>query len=612
MTDTANLGLPFIEGSQAQKHVTHNEALRILDAAIQVAVLDTTRTAPPLAPAEGDRHIVAASPTGAWNGHAATIATWEDGAWRFLVPGTGWIAWSVEDDILFVFDGSAWRDLRDIPAMFDHIGVNTSATTTNRLSVRSNAVLLTDVATGDGGSGDIRLQLSKQSAGKTASVVFSNAFSGRAEFGLVGSDAFQLKVSPDGTSFSDAFTIDQMTANLTLPRALSLTGAISPPQITANQNDYAPSGLSTASTLRLSTDASRNLTGIAAGADGRTIIIHNVGAQSLVLKNDVTSTAANRLVLGADTTLTADTSITLRYDGTSSRWRAMTSPGSGSGGGSVSTTYPLNGTTALTFTGQIGQGRLDYSSATSIRFNPFNGDLIRVNGGLFQIPSGGINSGNPSGGVFLNGTGSSSLSSNTVYYVYVFNNSGTLALDFSATAYAVDTAAGNIGTYIKSGTATRSLVGLIRTNSSAQFANSATQRLVRSWFNARPAALENNFTATRTTTAAYPVEVNTEIRVEFVCWANDVIQAQISGVLDNSGSNYSYLALGWDGTADTNRSVGSFGTNTVAGGVGQAKSLSEGYHYLTLIGGAGANTATYYGASSSRNTILAASVQPGY
>ena len=59
MTDTPNLGLPFIEGSQAQKHVTHNEAMRILDAAIQVAVLDLTRTSPPSSPAEGERHVVA-------------------------------------------------------------------------------------------------------------------------------------------------------------------------------------------------------------------------------------------------------------------------------------------------------------------------------------------------------------------------------------------------------------------------------------------------------------------------------------------------------------------------------------------------------------------------
>jgi hypothetical protein len=59
MTDTANLGLPLIDGSQAQKHVTHNEALRILDDVIQISVTDATLTGPPSSPADGERHIVA-------------------------------------------------------------------------------------------------------------------------------------------------------------------------------------------------------------------------------------------------------------------------------------------------------------------------------------------------------------------------------------------------------------------------------------------------------------------------------------------------------------------------------------------------------------------------
>ena len=50
MTNTIHLGMPFIEGSQAQKHVTHNEALRILDAVVQIGVLDRDRAAPPLTP----------------------------------------------------------------------------------------------------------------------------------------------------------------------------------------------------------------------------------------------------------------------------------------------------------------------------------------------------------------------------------------------------------------------------------------------------------------------------------------------------------------------------------------------------------------------------------
>jgi hypothetical protein len=62
---SAVLALPYIQPSQAQKHVTHNEALRTLDVIVQLAVLDRTRTAPPGAAAIGDRHIVAAGATGA-------------------------------------------------------------------------------------------------------------------------------------------------------------------------------------------------------------------------------------------------------------------------------------------------------------------------------------------------------------------------------------------------------------------------------------------------------------------------------------------------------------------------------------------------------------------
>jgi hypothetical protein len=219
MTDTPNLGLTFIEGSQAQKHVTHNEALRILDAAIQIAVLDLTRTAPPSSPAEGERHVVASGATGVWAGHANAIATWQDGAWAFLAPRTGWCIWSVADNVVFVFDGSHWRDQRDLPVTLDnavHVGINTSANSPNLLSVKSNAALLTAINVANGGSGDARLQISKESASKTASVFFSEAFSGRAEFGLVGDDNFHLKVSPDGSAWSDALVIDRTTGKIAL------------------------------------------------------------------------------------------------------------------------------------------------------------------------------------------------------------------------------------------------------------------------------------------------------------------------------------------------------------------------------------------------------------
>lgn len=125
-----------------------------------------------------------------------------------------------------------------------------------------------------------------------------------------------------------------------ITQAVKFSGDISPSQITSNQNDYNPTGLSTASVLRLSTDASRDVTGLAGGADGRAIFLYNVGAQNLVLKNQSSSSsAANRFALNADLTIGADQGIALLYDSTSSRWRARGGLGTGSGG----TTVYVNG-----------------------------------------------------------------------------------------------------------------------------------------------------------------------------------------------------------------------------------------------------------------------------
>ena len=108
MDATSNLSLPFIMAAQAQKHVTHNEALRALDAVVQLMVLDKDLNSPPGSPVEGARYIVAASPTGAWSGHAGKVAAYQDGAWGFYSPREGWLAWAADEDALYVWTGSAW------------------------------------------------------------------------------------------------------------------------------------------------------------------------------------------------------------------------------------------------------------------------------------------------------------------------------------------------------------------------------------------------------------------------------------------------------------------------------------------------------------------------
>ncbi len=109
MSDTStHLGLPYLLAAQAQKHVTHNEALRLLDAMVQLSVLDRTRTTPPASPADGDRHLVASGATGLWAGWDLNLAYWVDGVWMRLVPRPGWLVWVAAEQVFVVWNGSVW------------------------------------------------------------------------------------------------------------------------------------------------------------------------------------------------------------------------------------------------------------------------------------------------------------------------------------------------------------------------------------------------------------------------------------------------------------------------------------------------------------------------
>ena len=97
--------------------------------------------------------------------------------------------------------------------------------------------------------------------------------------------------------------------------------AVTPAQITSDQNNYAPT---VGWFQRWSSDASRNITGLVAGQNGQVVEIWNVGSNNIVLQNEnASSTAANRFTTstGADLTLTANKCALGRYDATTSRWR---------------------------------------------------------------------------------------------------------------------------------------------------------------------------------------------------------------------------------------------------------------------------------------------------
>ena len=215
MTETPNARLPFILPSQAQKHVTHNSALQILDSIVQLSVLDRGLTVAPTSPSPGGRHIVGASATGVWAGRDDTVAVWQDGGWVFVEPREGWLAWVRDEQNLVVFAAGTWKVApgTGLEQTLSTLGINASAGTTNRLALKSDASLF------DHDGADHRLKLNKASAGDTASILFQTGYSGRAEFGNTGDPHWHVKVSADGTNWREGLLVRADNARVELPAA---------------------------------------------------------------------------------------------------------------------------------------------------------------------------------------------------------------------------------------------------------------------------------------------------------------------------------------------------------------------------------------------------------
>ena len=220
MTATTKLNLPLIDAGQAQKNVTHNEAILALDQLVQATVLSQTLAAPPATSNDSDAYIVAANATGAWAGKTNQIAAWQQGVWNFYPPDIGWLVWVVAQSRIFVWTGTAWADAFGMLAStlqgVQLLGLGTTATSANPLSAKLNTLLITAQALSEGGTGDMRGTLNKSTTANTLSWLFQTNYSGRAEFGLCGDDNLHLKVAPDGNHWTEAININNATGQLTL------------------------------------------------------------------------------------------------------------------------------------------------------------------------------------------------------------------------------------------------------------------------------------------------------------------------------------------------------------------------------------------------------------
>jgi hypothetical protein len=101
--------LPLLAAGQAQKEITHNEAVTRIDGLMHGVIMSRSLAAPPAAPGTGQLWLVAASASGDWAGQSGKLALWTDGGWRFSTPSEGMLLWSKADQIFGWFDGIAWH-----------------------------------------------------------------------------------------------------------------------------------------------------------------------------------------------------------------------------------------------------------------------------------------------------------------------------------------------------------------------------------------------------------------------------------------------------------------------------------------------------------------------
>ena len=243
--------------------------------------------------------------------------------------------------------------------------------------------------------------------------------------------------------------------------------------------------------------------------------------------------------------------------------------------------------------GPVGQCRLVFTNANTVTLLPIGAGRLVVNGSLVTVPAGGVT---------LNSGGLLAVDPTTLgplYYVYAYVGASGLTLEASTTGHVT----GANGVEVKSGDATRTLVGMVVLDGTAgtqgTFADTVTKRYVASYFSRQPKIMRSPI-ASASTASTTAVELSTSLRLPFLTWGDEFVRMVAQGTSYSSAdSAYLYLLAGIDGSPDPNIQVlmqaAGVGPGTYAANAALENEniFSEGYHYFTPMARVGSATAFY-------------------
>lgn len=183
------------------------------------------------------------------------------------------------------------------------------------------------------------------------------------------------------------------------------------------------------------------------------------------------------------------------------------------------------------FTPVFNQCYFSYVSATQVILSPLGGNKLTINNVSQTIPAAGVTGANTN--VFVNGTAGQNLAVSTAYLVFAFMNAGVMTLDFrTGSTYALSATNGQT---IRTGDATRTLVGGVLTNGSSQFSNIGSFFGVSSYWNRKN--IEINLAVSGATTASGAMVEIVAARITMFLWNNTYIGQNILGFVNNPGGN---------------------------------------------------------------------------
>jgi hypothetical protein len=208
----------------------------------------------------------------------------------------GWIGGTFYSKGFYYSDGSAWEFIGEVPYQASQADVDAGIITDQFVSPAT-------------------LASASKWATKNDSIQFKEEGVNLGAAGTVDTIDF----------VGSAVTATRVADVLTVTVTGSSPAVISPAQITADQDNYNPTGFLTSTMVRLDFDTGgRAITGFAAGTDGQRITLSNISANfGYYPGNHPDSSSGNRFLHGKDFIHYPYSNIDVIYDSTSGGWRII-------------------------------------------------------------------------------------------------------------------------------------------------------------------------------------------------------------------------------------------------------------------------------------------------